>query len=488
MNMDRNKTSLCLFLVITALIVSKVWHDTLSIFLIQNAQINQEKCIRELEQRQQWEMRRAIQNNINKLSEQSPFMFAVAHVHMQTNDELEQVQKNEQEINSAKELLSKKWNAISKNIIIATACGGTIGAFIAGMLTNVFGAPTILPMAVFAIFSISLMIMHCMNYVGSIYAIILIYILSVLRGGAIAASMNASYGYIGLLYKNDKPGLTSATSKLYIALFIILGITPRYAQFLSTQFYVWLAFICMVVSVALAYKRDAFVDDTTEKEFKLSVEVKRYISSFPLLFNNAAFIMLCFTSMLCIGGFYNIIYIVKEIPAYTPYLATIQQYARLSAAVMIIFINNLPGLLLGAYNIFAAKKQKHMSHYFIKIIRIVLLILSICGIIIIMQAIKLNRIDTLLYGFMLTFASASASQVFTKTDIISTANTIHAKTQRQVIGTAQAAATLANNAFEWIGSMLILGIYNGHSYYLISCVALYVLVLLSQLLNFTKKD
>ena len=456
--MELSKVRICLFLVISSLIASKSWHDTLPIFLKQTTDTTNAHRLNSfvMHQRQTNLMQNSITPNQSS-----------AYLSLMIN-QMTYIQK----YLAYKDRIILNADGKIKKLITINALGLTIGALIAGIFTNIFGAPLILPLSLLLISCISFAIIKLMliPQLSPVMQIFL-YILITLRGVFIASSMNASYAYLGILYGNNALKLRTATATLYLSLFLALGFVPKYAKYFNENFYNALGQVCVLLCIGLVLFYQSF-NNQQRKVGSLVVEIRNYTASFPLLIKDLNFIALCSISMLCIGGFYNLIYVIRQVPEYINKVPTMQQYARMSAASLIMYIFFLTPNSAGNNG------NKHSTS---KKVKISLICVVIFGIVLFMCSISSLKYSLLIISFVISFSASSALQIFAKTGIIKTAKSIEQTTKKNLIGSAQSVVTLSNSMFEFVGSYIIFNFKHGSMIYLGIAILLYSLIMIHEI-------
>jgi len=266
------------------------------------------------------------------------------------------------------------------------------------------------------------------------------HIIIFVRGFCIALGMNSAYVAVANLFKND-PFLARASNYLYMVLFGALAIMPMTIDFLPKKgIFPVLTTIMFVVAYILWNQ----VPKTESSQFN----IRAYLRSCKVLVTKPEFIAVCFVSMVCIGGFYNIIYLFTDASLnnnFTGSLSLLQTIGRLCTfgILALIYLLNIS---------FLKTSSKNCSQYMafgMFCVGVSCLIIYGCH----TQLPKNNLSMLAQFAFWATCLCTGFSQPAAKYAVLSMAQ----KLGKNIAGAAQSFVTLSNSVIEQQGSWLILG-------------------------------
>lgn len=273
-----------------------------------------------------------------------------------------------------------------------------------------------------------------------------------LRGMSIAIAMNSAYVAVGDMYKGD-PFLPRASGYLYLSLFAALGFYPLLFEYLPTK-------TCFIVASGLMAILSLILKRTIPKTKSTAPSFRRYFSSWPILIKKPEFLLSCGVSMICIGGFYNNLYIFTDASIHKDYLGNISRLQSLGRQCTFLILFLISVLNLRRLQIKNSNCAQFMS--------IAMLIVSISSSFLLLlhyrlPATKLNLLAEL--TLLISCLATGIAQPAAKTAIISIAQFYN----KNITGSAQSFVTLMNSAIEYGGSKIILAYMypNGSRIYLI---------------------
>lgn len=287
------------------------------------------------------------------------------------------------------------------------------------------------------------------------------HIIIFVRGLCIALGMNSAYVAVGNLFRNDS-FLATASNYLYMFLFGTLALVPLFIEYLPKKpTFVILTCIMYFIAILLWFKTPA----TEAKKFNLT----NYLESCLKLVRKPEFLAVCFVSMICIGGFYNIIYVFTDAARnhhFIGNLSVMQSIGRQCTfgVLALIYIFNIS---------FLKTSSKNCSQYMSASILFVALsaaILFFCNL-------NINNHPLGLIAqiaFWVTCLSTGFSQPAAKYAVLSIAQ----KLGPNMSGAAQSFVTLSNSIIEQQGASVILGTpYPFGSRIYLGCLILFSLLL-----------
>lgn len=394
-------------------------------------------------------------------------------------------------------ILSKSWqetlpvflnqyaidSILANSLITNSAFGLTIGAILAGIVTNILGPHMALPLNLSVLALSSAVIAKLSTFVAVNYntnaciymlgtpilgissAILLLRLFMIIRGILMAMAMNAAYALVAATYAEDKLKLGSATSTLYILLSLSLGATTLLARY--TIFFALLMVLCLLTAVALLIMRsNSNIKTNTRTNLGFYNELREYRNSFFYLLQDRRFVLACFVSMLCVGGFLNCIYLLRKVNFVG--LALLQSQGRIIGLCGMLITSN-------AYRLVRQITAWDYSDFVNTLMPWLTSIPAIC-MFIIMYGIRFDNIFLIKFGFLMCMCIASASQPLAKWYILSIASDKSREIGKNITGSAQALVTLLNSSFEFIGSAIIFGLTLGGTIYIYLVIAIYITI------------
>lgn len=275
--------------------------------------------------------------------------------------------------------------------------------------------------------------------VHSMFSIDIKLVLIFLRGICIAVAMNAAYVTVGDLYKGD-PFLPAASNYLYIGLFGALAFVPLLIEQVPKK----PAFVIFATIIGLL---SFLLRRNVPKTSSTSVDLIKYFKSWPLLIRQPEFLLSCAVSMICIGGFYNIIYIFTDAGLkgdYSGNISVLQSIGRQCTfgILTLIYLFNISFLKTSNKNC-AQYMAFAMGTVSVSVLILTLLHLGI-------PSIKLGLLAQIM--FWLTCCCTGFAQPAAKLSVISIAQ----KIGPNITGSAQSFVTLFNSVIEQQGAKIIL--------------------------------
>ena len=258
-----------------------------------------------------------------------------------------------------------------------------------------------------------------------------------IRGFAIAVAMNSAYVAVGDMYRGD-PFLPTASNYLYLTLFGSLAICPWLLELLPKKAF-FIAASTLMLLLAFLLKQNI-------PKTKYSVpSFRRYFSSWPTLLVRPEFLLCCGASMICIGGFYNILYIFADAAIHHNYSGNIgfMQLIGRSATLFTLVLMYLFGLL-------RVRKLELSSRNCAQYMSLAMLIVSFALAILLKFHFNLPLGLTASVMFVMTCLATGLAQPAAKTAIIAIGQ------KGSVTGGAQSFVTLMNSAIEYGGCKIIL--------------------------------
>jgi len=194
--------------------------------------------------------------------------------------------------------------AILEPYLSWNATGVLMGGIMAGLVTDSLTPKKVFPFATGSICLLSFLLIGCFQYEYLNIPLWLKLGLVMTRGIFIAIAMNCAYVAVGNLYKNNT-FLPTASNYLYMILFGTLAFAPLIIDKLPTKpaFMVFAGLMGILTLVLIK---------AVEKTEVQPVNISKYFKSWPLLITRPEFLLTCFVSMICIGGFYNLVYIFTD--------------------------------------------------------------------------------------------------------------------------------------------------------------------------------
>ena len=282
-----------------------------------------------------------------------------------------------------------------------------------------------------------------------------------LRGIAIAIGMNSAYVAVGDIYKGS-PFLPKASNYLYLALFGSLALCPKILEYLPKQ-------VTFIISSLLMIVLSVFLKRFIPKTKSNPPSFRRYFKSWPLLLSKPEFLLVCGVSMLCIGGFYNIIYIFTDASIHNNYSNSISNLQSIGrwCTFAILFI-------IYAFNISKLQtSNKNCSQY----MSLAMLGVSISAILLLVIHLRLPTANLGIWAsclFWLMCISTGFAQPAAKTGIICIAQHYG----NSITGSAQSFVTLLNSAIDYGATKLILkwNYLDGARLYLIALISVSTII------------
>jgi MFS family permease len=300
------------------------------------------------------------------------------------------------------------------------------------------------------------------TYIPPIYNIISAkQVIIFIRGFWIAVGMNSAYVAVSNLYKNDK-FLATASNYLYMILFGALAATPILIEYLPKKpTFIVLTGLMYLVSIILW-----FYTPVTEMG---KVDLRKYFDSCRKLAFKPEFLAVCCISMVCIGGFYNLLYIFTDAGLNNHFggnISVMQSIGRQCTfgILALIYFGNIS---------FLKTSDKNCSQYMsFGMLVIGISCLAIFGFH--LQIPQNNLGLAAQIAFWITCLCTGFCQPACKYAVLSIAQ----KTGRNMSGAAQSFVTLSNSIIEQQGAKIILGTpYPFGSRIYIICLAIFSLLL-----------
>ena len=255
-----------------------------------------------------------------------------------------------------------------------------------------------------------------------------------IRGALMSISMNAAYVTIGDMYK-DSSWLPVASAYLYTALFGCLASLPIIIKYTSKNIFILFVLISLILVFALR-------DIIPKKEIK-RIDFRNYFTSISVIIKSKEFWMVCSVTMVCIGSFYNLMYTFKDASINKDLgsnLIKIQSIGRYSTFAVGIVSNFLGIAFLRISN----QNCAQFMYYGMGFVSFGMICLTF-----LFAFKKLGFISELI--FYLICACSGICQPASKASILSVAQGLGPN----ITGTAQSLTTFSYSFIEFIGTTVI---------------------------------
>ena len=255
-----------------------------------------------------------------------------------------------------------------------------------------------------------------------------------IRGVLMSISMNAAYVTIGDMYKSSS-WLPVASAYLYTALFGSLASLPIIIKYTSKNIFLIFSLISLILVFALP-------NIIPKKEVK-QIDFRNYLFSIGIIAKSKEFWMVCSVTMVCIGSFYNLMYTFKDASInndLSSNLIKIQSIGRYSTFIIGILANFFGIAFLRISN----RNCAQFMYYGMGFVSFGMICLTF-----LFAFKKLGFISELI--FYLICACSGICQPASKASILSVAQGFGPN----ITGTAQSLTTFSYSLVEFIGTTVI---------------------------------